>query len=121
MKFLADQDIWKATVDLLRSWGHDIMTASEIDLARASDEELLTKARNEGRLLVTRDSDYGTLVYLGNKPSNGVILLRIEPQTQNEVHMELKRLLDVHREDELRRAFCTVETGRHRIRRLPEP
>ena len=119
--FLADQDVWKATVDLLRAWGHYVITASEADLARASDEELLTKARNERRLLVTRDSDYGTLVYLGNRPSNGVILLRIEPQAQNEVHKELQRLLDVHTEDELKKAFCTVETGRHRIRRLPEP
>jgi predicted nuclease of predicted toxin-antitoxin system len=119
MRFLVDQDVWKATADLLRAWGHDVITASEIGLAGASDEKLLTAARNEGRLLITRDSDYGTLVYLGGRPSNGVILLRIEPQTQNEVHMELQRLLDVHREAELRKAFCTVEPGRHRIRRIP--
>ena len=33
MRFLADQDVWKATVDLLWAWGHDVITASELDLA----------------------------------------------------------------------------------------
>jgi predicted nuclease of predicted toxin-antitoxin system len=118
MRFLADQDLWKTTVDLLRAWGHDVVTASEIDFARASDEELLSKARKEGRLLITRDRDFGSLVFLGNIPSRGVLLLRIEPQTQHEVHTELQRLLNVHREDELSNAFCTVEPGRHRVRRV---
>jgi predicted nuclease of predicted toxin-antitoxin system len=118
MKFLADQDVWKATVDLLRAWGHDVITASELDLARASDEELLKVARSEDRILVTRDSDFGSLVFLGNFPSAGVVFLRIEPQTQDEVHMELQRLLSVHREDELRKSFCSVEPGKHRVRRI---
>jgi hypothetical protein len=24
MRILADQDVWKETVDLLRAWGHDV-------------------------------------------------------------------------------------------------
>ena len=120
MKFLADQDVWKATVDLLRAWGHDVITARESGLTRASDEELLAKAASAGRLLITRDSDFGSLVFLGTIPSRGVVFLRILPKTQDEVHIELKGLLGVHSEDELRKSFCTVEPGRHRIRRIPE-
>jgi predicted nuclease of predicted toxin-antitoxin system len=120
MKFLADQDVWKTTVDLLRAWGHDVSTAIESGLSRASDEEMLTKAGSEGRLLITRDRDFGSLVFLGSIPARGVILLRIMPQTQDEVHIELQRLLAVHKEDELRKSFCTVEPGRHRTRKIPE-
>jgi len=121
MKFLSDQDVWKATVDLLGIWGHDLTTTGETGLSRASDEELLAEAGSEGRLLITRDRDFVSLVFLGGISSTGVILLRLTPQTQDEVHIELQRLLDVHKEDELRNSFCTVEPGRHRIRRIPEP
>jgi predicted nuclease of predicted toxin-antitoxin system len=118
MRFLADQDVWKQTVDLIRAWGHDLITAGEIGLARASDEELLNQSRNENRLFITRDSDYGALVFLGRTLSGGVILLRIRPENQEEVHAELKNVLAVHGVDELRKSFCTVEAGRHRIRRI---
>ena len=36
-----------------------------------------------------------------------------------EVHAELKKMLEAHTEDELRQSFCTVEPGRHRIRSIP--
>ncbi|MFC2140805.1 hypothetical protein ACFLQP_00725 [Acidobacteriota bacterium] len=43
------------------------------------------------------------------------------PATQNAVHEELKRLLKIYSEDELKKAFAVVEPGRHRFRRLPDP
>lgn len=119
MKFLADQDVWKLTVDLLRTWGHDVVTACEIGLAEASDKKILKKAAGQNRVFITRDSDYGSLVFLSGISAKGVVFLRIEPQTQEEVHAELKRLLDVHNERELKKCFCTIEPGRHRIRWLP--
>ena len=118
MRFLVDQDVWKRTVDLLRAWGHDVVTVSEIGLARASDEALLNEARNANRLFLTRDSDYGSLVFLGGTLSGGVILLRIRPENQDQVHAELKNVLAVHEVLELQKSFCTVEAGRHRIRRI---
>jgi predicted nuclease of predicted toxin-antitoxin system len=73
--FLADQDIWKVTLDLLRSWGHNVVTAKEIGMARASDEDLLKVAKGENRLFITRDKDYGSLVFLGDIACPGIILL----------------------------------------------
>jgi predicted nuclease of predicted toxin-antitoxin system len=108
----------KRTVDLLRGLGHDVITAGELGLASASDEELLSEARNTNRLFLTRDSDYGSLVFLGRTLSGGVILPRIRPENQDQVHAELKNVLAVHEVDELQKSFCTVEAGRHRIRRI---
>lgn len=39
MSFLADQDVYRQTIDRLQSEGHDVATASEINLARATDEQ----------------------------------------------------------------------------------
>jgi len=36
-----------------------------------------------------------------------------------EVHRELERFFEEHKEEELKGLFCVVEPGRHRIRRLP--
>jgi predicted nuclease of predicted toxin-antitoxin system len=117
--FLADQDVWKITLDLLRAWGHDVVTVYEIGMARASDDSLLREAERDGRLFITRDKDYGSLVFLGKTVCTGVILLRIAPETMDEVHAELGRLIQHHTEEELQKLFCTVEPKRHRIRQIP--
>ena len=94
------------------------MTASDVGLSRAADSELLAIAQGEGRILVTRDRDFGELVFLQHK-GTGVIYLRVSPSTLHAGHQELTIVLASHAEDELRNAFVVVEPGRHRFRRLP--
>jgi len=61
MKFLADQDVYANTVRLLSRLGHDVVTAGQLRLAQAQDTELLRVAHEQGRILVTRDRDFGAL------------------------------------------------------------
>jgi predicted nuclease of predicted toxin-antitoxin system len=117
MRFLLDQDVWAMTARLLRDTGHDVVTAASIGLAEAGDADLLTTARDQHRIFVTRDRDFGGLVFLRNF-GTGVIYLRISPSTQNAVHQELFRVLQEHSEEELTKAFVVVEPGRHRFRKL---
>lgn len=44
MKFLIDQDAYAITIRFIRSLGHDVVTASELGLSKASDIDLLKKA-----------------------------------------------------------------------------
>ncbi len=118
MRLLVDQDIYKVTTDKLREWGHEVVAAKELEMQQAADEDLLRKAKEVDRLFITRDKGFGSLVFLKEKLSTGVILLRVIPGTVEEVHRELWHLLDEHPEDELKRLFCVVEARRHRIRRL---
>jgi len=120
MKLLLDHDVYAATARALRAAGHDVVTAGDIGLARASDTELLLRARRDGRVLVTRDRDYGSLVFAGGL-SAGVIYLRLTPATLDSVHDELQRVLSLSSLDDLLHAFVVVEPGRHRFRRLPRP
>jgi len=120
MKFLADQDVWAATTTFLRGLGHDVVTSSELGLAQADDVDLLATAHQQGRVFVTRDRDFGSLVFVqGNAP--GVIYLRILPTTRDAIHSELERVLTLYAEPELQTAFVVVEPGRHRIRKPPPP
>jgi hypothetical protein len=66
---------------------------------------------------VTRDKDYGGLVFV-EKLGAGVILLRMIPSTISAVHEELKRVLSLYTGDDLASAFVVVEAGVHRFRKL---
>jgi predicted nuclease of predicted toxin-antitoxin system len=116
MKFLLDQDVYALTEHFLREQEYDVVTAFELGLSRAPDSELLKTADEQGRIFITRDRDYGNLVFVHHAGS-GVMYLRILPSDINEVHAELKKVLESYSEDELSKSFVVVEKGRHRIRR----
>lgn len=117
MKFLLDQDVYASTARFLSGLGHDVLPVSKIGLSRASDSDVLKTSREQDRIFVTRDRDFGGLVFVQNMKV-GVVYLRMLPSTQNVVHQELARILQDHSEAELKKAFVVVEPGRHRFRRL---
>jgi predicted nuclease of predicted toxin-antitoxin system len=119
MRLLTDQDIYHFTIEWLKKEGYDVITASELGMSRASDEKLLDKAKELNRIFVTRDKDFGALVFLKNKESCGVILLRSAPEDIEETQAELKSLFEEYEEKELHNLFCVVEPSQYRIRHLP--
>jgi predicted nuclease of predicted toxin-antitoxin system len=119
MRLLLDQDVYAATARFLAELGHDIVRAAEVGLSRATDEQLLSLAQEQGRVFITRDRDFGALVFV-NALGAGVLYLRMLPSTQNAVHRELGRVLRLYSEDELRGVFVAVEADGHRLRRPPD-
>jgi len=117
MKFLLDHDVYGATARFLTGLGHEIVQVGHVGLAQAEDEDLLKVAQAQGRLFVTRDRDFGGLVFV-NALGAGVLYLRILPSTQNAVHQELARVLTTYTEEELQKAFVVIEPGGHRFRKL---
>ena len=117
MRFLTDQDVFQATVELLLALGHDVETARNLGMAKASDIDLLNSAHQLARIFVTRDRDFGNLAFV-QRLGAGVVYLRTLPSTLNTVHQELKRVLNHYTEIDLLTAFVVVEPGRHRFRRL---
>jgi predicted nuclease of predicted toxin-antitoxin system len=118
MKFLLDQDVYAATMRFLKDLGYDVVPVAQIGLSQADDSDLLKKAQEQDRIFVTRDRDFGGLVFVSGLGA-GVIYLRLLPSTQNATHQELARVLKIYSEDELKGAFVVVEPGRHRFRKIP--
>lgn len=118
MKFLLDQDVYSVTRRFLQDQKHDVVSVSEIGLARGEDLEVLIRAREEGRILVTRDRDFGGLVF-AHDVGCGVVYLRVLPSTVESVHNQLQKVLTDHTESDLKKAFVVVEPGRYRFRKLP--
>lgn len=118
MKFLLDQDIYTGTLRFVEGLGHDVVRAAQIGLPQADDETLLRLAQEQGRIFVTRDRDFGNLVFV-KVIETGVLYLRMIPSTQIEVQRELDRVLNKYSEKELLKSFVVIEADGHRIRKLP--
>ncbi len=77
MRFLLDESADYPLAATLRGWGHDV-TAIAHDYPRAlNDRDVLAIARQEGRILITNDRDFGELVFRQRLPHVGVILFRL--------------------------------------------
>lgn len=120
MRFLIDQDVYGVTARFLESLGHDVVRVASIGLAKAADEELLNVAQQQGRILVTRDRDFGSLIFVRGLGA-GVLYLRILPTTVQAVHAALQVVLTSHSEQELQASFVVIEPGSYRVRRLQTP
>jgi predicted nuclease of predicted toxin-antitoxin system len=118
MRFLLDQDVFAVTLHFLIELGHDVIPVVQLGLSRANDEGLLKVAQEQNRIFVTRDRDFGNLVFV-KALGAGILYLRMLPSTQKSVHAELEKVLNTYTEDELMQAFVVIEPDGHRFRRLP--
>jgi predicted nuclease of predicted toxin-antitoxin system len=118
MRFLANENFPLESVRLLREAGHDVLSVGE-SMPGIEDEEILSLAAQEGRVLLTFDRDYGELIYLrGLAAPLGVIYLRFNPLTSShpaEVVHELERVSGLRLENR----YTVVEPPRVRQRPLP--
>jgi predicted nuclease of predicted toxin-antitoxin system len=118
MKFLVDQDVYLETINFLKYLRHDVIVAKEIGMQTATDVEILQKAQQMNRILVSRDKDFGALVFFKHKLMSGVVFLRIKPSDIDKIHETLKLLFEKYSEEELQHCFCVVEAEKYRIRHI---
>ena len=74
--FLSDENIHIDVVTGLRSQGFNVVSVKESDLIGADDLKIIRKAFNENRVVITHDSDFGTLAVLAGEPVIGILYLR---------------------------------------------
>jgi predicted nuclease of predicted toxin-antitoxin system len=119
MRLLADECVDGRLIAGLRGAGHDVVTVRQASRG-AGDRSVIEMARQEGRVLVTEDKDFGDLVFRHGLGVPGLILLRY---VQSDVRAVLARLLavvDRHR-DEVHGLHVVVTAKRTRTRRLGAP
>ncbi|MCC6327641.1 MAG: DUF5615 family PIN-like protein [Acidobacteria bacterium] len=82
--FLANENISKASVRVLREHGHDVKWIVETSPS-IRDEVVLMQASVERRIVITFDSDYGELIFRRKLIAPlGVIYLRINSTDETE-------------------------------------
>ena len=93
--FLANENISKTTVNLLRRSGHDVRWIAE-EFPSVKDEVVIDLASIENRIIVTFDRDYGELIFnQGMRRPKGVVYLRLNEFTPEEPAALILRYLSV--------------------------
>ena len=79
MRFLVDECAGPTLARWLRKQQFDVF--SVFDEARGlGDDEVLTQAFEENRILITTDKDFGEMVFRSQFPHRGVVLLRLQDE-----------------------------------------
>jgi len=76
MELVCDESVDYEVISLLRKNNFSVYSISELQ-AGIPDDEVLNIAYQKGCLLITEDKDFGELTYRLNKPSYGILLIRL--------------------------------------------
>jgi predicted nuclease of predicted toxin-antitoxin system len=63
--FLTDENIDAAVVAWLRERDHEVLDIKEEGLFGSMDDEILERAFGQKQVIISQDSDFGTLVFSG--------------------------------------------------------
>lgn len=119
MRFLADMGISPLVVQHLCSKGHDAIHLREQGLHRLPDSDIVTKAVDEQRVLLTADLDFGYLIAIARSSLPSVVIFRLSDMRPVSVAEHLDRLL-LQNDNELDRgALVVVTDSKIRVRLLP--
>lgn len=75
---LLDQGLPRDAAEQLRSAGVECIHVGEIGLSAASDTEILEYARAAGRVVVTLDADFHSILVVSSMSAPSVIRIRLE-------------------------------------------
>lgn len=118
MRFLADQNVPLDVIEGLRDEGHDV-TWAQADYPGADDEVLLEAAQREDRILLTFDTDFGTLAFHRGLPaSSGIILFRLTPAAPAVVAETVVET--IRSREDWQGHFSVVDDTQIRMRSLPD-
>ena len=93
MRFLADMGVSITTVQALRAAAHDAMHLREEGLIRLPDPDIVAKAAQEQRVVLTFDLDFGDILAVTRTETPSVIIFRLRNQTPAAVNPRLFRVI----------------------------
>jgi predicted nuclease of predicted toxin-antitoxin system len=120
VRFLLDEGLSPRVADILASVGHDVQHVRDLGLASAIDSVVLQAALNDERVLLTLDTDFGTLLAHSGAALPSVVLFRgdVTRRPAGQAQLLLANL------DQLEHALAqgalvVIGDGRLRVRALP--
>ena len=114
MNFLLDVNASGAVASWLIQLGHGVFEVGQKD-PRMSDNEILSWAVRESRIIVTTDNDFEEMIWRQGKPHCGI--LRLENLPRSERIALLQDVLDCHSLDLESGAIVIALSSKIRVRK----
>jgi predicted nuclease of predicted toxin-antitoxin system len=119
LKFLVDYGLSPQFAAQLVERGFDAVHVRALGFAAAADEVIFHHAAEDDRVVVSLDTDFGTLLASASFLKPSVILFRTTRKSNAVLLITLMANVDALHDDLLDGAIAVIEDGRIRVRRLP--
>jgi len=119
MNFLLDENISPSLCFVLKQLGYEARHVKEIGLNAAKDDVIFDFAGHSGEIIITHDLDYSRIHALSGADRPSVILIRIEPVSNELISDFLKNNIAQLKTDLEKGVFVVVENDYIRLRELP--
>lgn len=119
MRLLLDQGLPRSTVLELHKFNIDSVHVGDIGMATSTDADIINKALDDGRIVVTFDSDFHTILAANESLKPSVIRIRIEGLKSKDLSNIIQNVLLSASEEIKNGAAISVNDNGIRIHRLP--
>ncbi len=119
MRFLLDMGISPLTGLYLKKLGHDAVHLIDEGLERASDFQIMEKAMNESRIILTHDLDFGRMLAFSGEKLPSVVTFRLTSMRPENVNQFCKTIIDRFSDIMAKGAILSVGDRKVRSHLLP--
>ncbi len=119
MKIVIDMNLSPDWVEVLKDAGWESVHWSTVGDMRATDDVIMSWARENGYVVFTHDLDFGVLLALTQAESPSVIQVRTQDVFPEVLSKRLVKVLLEHQTTLEQGALLTVDESKARVRVLP--
>jgi predicted nuclease of predicted toxin-antitoxin system len=117
LKFLIDANMPRLITYSLIALGYDVVDIRDIERPGVDDDHIFEVAQQEGRIILTRDQDFGNVLLYPPGLHAGIIVLKTRSQPSESIRDLLISFLAEISEYEICGSLIILEKHRYRIRR----
>lgn len=116
-KFLLDANLSPQTSKYLVNLGFNSKSITEEKLGYLKDSEIVKIAKKEKRIIITFDLDFGEIYHQRESTGVGIIVLRLENQTPENVNSVLDQFLksDIDKLNQNMNSLIVIKKGSTRF------
>jgi len=108
LRFLADENIFPSTLQIIRSKGYDVLGIKEINFSGITDAEVIQLAQKEDRVLLTLDRHFTNIFLFPPSQTPGIVVVRVKPAVPAKVDAIVAQFLEHLKPEEVRGALSII-------------